>query len=47
MADVSVVVELVIKYALMYKNMVFGKNKYSIPQSDNLFDQALRSLMSF
>ena len=45
MADVSVVVESYIKYALVYSNMGFRKNKYSVPQSDDLSNQALRSLM--
>ena len=45
MADASVVVESDIKYALVYSNMGFRKNKYSIPQNDDLFNQALRSLM--
>ena len=47
MADVSIVVESDIKCALVYSNIVFGKNKYSLPQIDDLFDQASRSLMFF
>ena len=47
MADASVVVESDIKYALVYSNMGFRKNKYSTPQNDDLFNQALRSLMFF
>ena len=45
MADVSVVVESDIKCVLVYRNMVIGKNKYHLPQIDDLFDQASRSLM--
>ena len=45
MADVSVVVESDIKCALVYRNMVIGKNKYHLPQIDDLFDQASWSLI--
>ena len=45
MADASVVVESDFKYALVYSNMGFRKNKYSVPQSDDVSNQALRSLM--
>ena len=46
-ADVSVVVESYFICALVYRIMVFKENKYPLPWIDNLFDQALRSLMLF
>ena len=36
-----------IKRALVCRIMVFGKDKYPLPQFDDLFDQASRSLMFF
>ena len=47
LADVSVVVESDISRAMVYRIMVVGKNKYSFPWIDDLFDQASRSLMFF
>ena len=38
-ADVSVVVESDFICALVYRNLVVGKNKYSLPWIDYLFDQ--------
>ena len=46
-AYVSVVVESDFICALVYRNLVVGKNKYSLPRIDDLFDQAFRGLMFF
>ena len=47
LADVSIVVESDIKYALVHRIMIFGRDRYPLPQIDDLFDKVSRNLMFF